>query len=140
MDADSDTLENMSTMHTKNTDKRLDSSAPTAPRSVVNVPLDVRVTDTGVELSSSDPNLRISTAFVTYMFDKKDINKSIRISVPTEADDYMIALVPSDANAMILPVDFTLEVTIQVEPKAKKPKFPPYPFTIRTRQNGGGRE
>lgn len=92
-------------------------------------------------MTSSNPNLRISSAFVTYMFDKNDLNKSVRISVPTEADDYLVSLVPSDTNAVILPVDFSLEAVIQAVPKAaNKPKFPPLPVTFRSRQNGGGRE
>jgi len=118
---------------------------PLDPPSQTKVPIEVVVnltlTDEGAEISSADPALRVSDAFITYFLKRKERHRLVRFIFPDEVGGYFVELTPSDLglkNRLTLGIDEKVDALIAFLPKTDaKPKVP-FKITIRIRQKGGG--
>lgn len=112
------------------------------------VHLSLNLTETDLQITSSDQALQVGDPYLDHMFDAQQALRSVRFIFPEYAGDYRVELRPIraqpqgqvllDAHPVLAPYT-ELEAELHFTPtnETAKPK-PPIGVTIRTRPLGGG--
>lgn len=116
------------------------------------VTLRLLCTPAGVVVNCSDPNVDITTEYITYYLSRKDREHEVRFVFLDPLGGPDVGLQPIEAsppgsvdvdgNAVTMPIYAELQLRLEVAPpatagKKKLPKIP-HDTTIRVRPKGGG--